>query len=85
MSERFAIVPERWYAFTMFPGYTDSPYASPIYVHTAEPLGGRRLRLEFFNAAYPTPDAHLTGGPRAYHGCAPISLLLSGSSVGGVG
>jgi len=52
MSERFAIVPERWYAFTMFPGYTDSPYASPIYVHTAEPLGGRRLRLEFLNAAY---------------------------------
>jgi len=52
MAERFTIERGRWYAWTMYPGYVDMPYLSPIRVDEIEPLGQRRFRLAFLNAGY---------------------------------
>ena len=43
-----------WYAWQMFPGYSASPYRSPIRVAHVEPrkTGQGILRLGFYNAAY---------------------------------
>lgn len=42
----------QWYAWTMYPGYGDEPYYSPILVRDLEPNGGRQFRLDFLNLAY---------------------------------
>ena len=51
---RFSLERGTWYAWQMLPGYTGSPYFSPIRVHSVEPLGtgARWLRLHFYNAFY---------------------------------
>lgn len=43
--------PGRWYGMTMWPGYGDRPYHSPIRIDAFEDLGGE-LSVEFLNAAY---------------------------------
>ena len=50
----FTLIEKKWFGWIMFPGYTDVPYASPIYIYKVEPLktGRGTLRLDFFNAAY---------------------------------
>ena len=52
--KRFTLERNAWYAWQMLPGYTGSPYLSPIRIHRVEPLGtgARRLRLHFYNAFY---------------------------------
>ena len=42
----------QWYAWTMYPGYGDEPYYSPILVRDIEPLADRQFRLDFLNLAY---------------------------------
>lgn len=49
---RFTLIRGHWYGLTMFPGYGDCPYHSPIRVDSVEPLGDRQFRLEFFNLGY---------------------------------
>ena len=49
---RFTLERGRWYAWTMYPGYGDGPYHSPIFVNEVKAVGGRRFRLTFFNAGY---------------------------------
>lgn len=41
-----------WYGLTMFPGYFDCPYHSPIRVDAVEPLGSREFELRFLNLGY---------------------------------
>jgi hypothetical protein len=48
----FTLEPGGWYAMTMYPGYTDEPYRSPIEVHRFEALGGRTFDLTFYNVGY---------------------------------
>lgn len=52
--DRIRLERGRWYGWQMWPGYSDSPYASPILVHDVTPLktGGSRLKLVFDNALY---------------------------------
>jgi hypothetical protein len=52
--ERMTLEPGRWYGWTMYPGYLDRPYHSPIKVLGVRALGtGRGLfDLEFHNLAY---------------------------------
>ena len=42
----------KWYGWTMYPGYGDEAYYSPIWVRELAPLGDRQFRLDFFNLAY---------------------------------
>lgn len=48
----FALEVGSWYALTMFPGYGDAPYHSPIRVDDIEQLGEQHFRLDFLNLAY---------------------------------
>jgi hypothetical protein len=48
----FTLEPGGWYAMTMYPGYTDEPYRSPVEVHAFRPLGLRRFELTFYNVGY---------------------------------
>jgi len=50
MSE-FNLVTGHWHAMTMFPGYSDAPYHSPIFVEAIRSAGGR-LTIDFLNLAY---------------------------------
>jgi hypothetical protein len=52
MPDRFTLVRGQWYGLTMFPGYFDCPYHSPIRVDAVVPLGSRQFELEFLNLAY---------------------------------
>ena len=49
---RFTLEPGGWYGLTMFPGYVDCPYHSPIRVDEIRPLGGRYFDLKFLNLRY---------------------------------
>jgi hypothetical protein len=49
---RFTLVSGQWYALTMFPGYSNRPYHSPIRVDSIAPLGDRSFEMEFLNLAY---------------------------------
>lgn len=49
---KFTLVRGRWYGLTMFPGYADCPYHSPIKVYSIEPIGSRQFILKFDNVAY---------------------------------
>ena len=51
-SLQFTLVPGCWYGLSMFPGYGDCPYHSPIRVDSIQPLGGRQFELGFFNLCY---------------------------------
>lgn len=44
--------PRQIYSWTMYPGYSDCPYRSPILVHQVEPIGDRRFDLSFLNIFY---------------------------------
>jgi hypothetical protein len=46
--------PGRWYGWTMYPGYVDGPYRSPILIEGVRPMRSGRslLRLRFINALY---------------------------------
>jgi hypothetical protein len=54
VSQRITLEPGRWYGWTMWPGYIDGPYHSPIRVDALQPchLGNGRADLTFLNAAY---------------------------------
>ena len=52
MSERLTLRPGQWYGLTMWPGYGDGPYHSPILVREVRVRGQRRFTLLFVNAAY---------------------------------
>ena len=49
---RFTLSVGGWYGWTMFPGYFDCPYHSPIRVGAIAIVGGRQLDLEFLNVCY---------------------------------
>ena len=51
-SSRLTLEPRLIYAWTMYPGYGDGPYRSPILVHEVEPIGERRFDLSFMNIFY---------------------------------
>ena len=51
MSAKLTLEVARWYALTMYPGYTDSPYYSPIRIENVRPLGAGLIEIEFYNAA----------------------------------
>lgn len=40
------------YGISMFPGYVDAPYHSPILIYDLEPLGDRRFQLSYLNMRY---------------------------------
>lgn len=52
MSERLTLLPGQWYGCTMYPGYGDGTYHSPIWVRHVQPMGNRRFTLEYLNLAY---------------------------------
>ncbi|WP_237438393.1 hypothetical protein [Alteraurantiacibacter buctensis] len=53
MTDRvFMVEPSGWYALTMYPGYWDVPYHSPLRVDGIEWLGEQHITLEFLNLAY---------------------------------
>ena len=43
-----------WYGWTMWPGYVDQPYLSPVLAHSVAPLrsGAGLLDFTFYNLAY---------------------------------
>ena len=49
---RITLLPEQLYGWTMYPGYSDEPYRSPILVYSVQPLGGRTFELNFLNILY---------------------------------
>lgn len=49
---RFTLQRGQWYGLTMFPGYADAPYHSPIRVDAVTPLGNRCFELRFLNLPY---------------------------------
>lgn len=51
-STKFTLAPHHWYGFTMFPGYTEAPFHSPLRVDTLKPLGYRRLEIGALLLAY---------------------------------
>lgn len=51
-SDRFTLERGHWYGLTMFPGYGDTPYHSPIRVDEVQALGNREFVLRFLNLAY---------------------------------
>jgi len=54
MRARLTLERGRWYGWTMWPGYLDAPYFSPIRVDAVNPLntGSGRFDLDFLNAGY---------------------------------
>jgi hypothetical protein len=52
MTARLTITRGQWYGWTMWPGYGDQAYYSPIWVRGVRPLGKRRLEIELFNIGY---------------------------------
>ena len=52
MMARLTITRGQWYGWTMWPGYGDHAYHSPVWVREVQPLGKRRLRIDFFNLGY---------------------------------
>lgn len=53
MSEsRLTLEPGGWYALTMYPGYLDGPYCSPIQVKAVRPARLGRLELDYWNVGY---------------------------------
>lgn len=52
MAGLFTLTQGRWYAMTMYPGYTDDPYRSPIEVNRIHLLGNHTFRLDFWNVGY---------------------------------
>jgi len=51
------LVPDRWFAWHLFPGYTELPYVSAIFVRKVRPVGLRKLEVAYRDAGY-------TGGPQ---------------------
>ena len=49
---RFTLVPGQWFALTMFPGYGDCPYHSPIRVDSIAPIPDRCFEVEYLNLGY---------------------------------
>ena len=49
---RFTLERGSWYGLTMYPGYGDEPYHSPIRIDELVPLGQRRFELRFLNLGY---------------------------------
>ena len=56
----------RWYALTMYPGYTDQPYHSPIRVDEIKPLGNGLIEVEHLNAGYAEGVQMMTKGYRVH-------------------
>lgn len=52
MADRLTLVDGEFYGWTMYPGYGDSPYLSPIEVLGLRTLGGRCFELQFLNVFY---------------------------------
>lgn len=51
-SPRFTMRTGEWYGLTMYPGYGNEPYHSPIQIHAVTLLGDRTFALVFLNLAY---------------------------------
>jgi hypothetical protein len=49
---RFTLEEDQLYGWTMYPGYGEQPYFSPILVHVVRPLGGRTMEVHFLNILY---------------------------------
>ena len=47
------------YGWTMYPGYFDGPYRSPIRVDSIEPLGQRTYKIMFLNMFYAAGVQHM--------------------------
>lgn len=60
-AETFQLLPQRWYAWQVLPGYRDGPqpYYSPIYLtHMTPKHSGSMLLLDFFNVLYLDGSQH---------------------------
>jgi hypothetical protein len=49
---RFTLERGQWFGLSMFPGYADAPYHSPIRVDAVKPLGDGCMELKFLNLGY---------------------------------
>lgn len=49
---KFVLERGRWYGWSMYPGYSDMPYYSPIRVDAVAPLGNGLIEIAFLNAGY---------------------------------
>lgn len=49
---RFTLERGGWYGLTMFPGYSDCPYHSPIGIDALAPRGARQFEVRFLNLRY---------------------------------
>jgi hypothetical protein len=50
--EKLTLERGRWYALTMYPGYGDKPYQSPVRVEEIKPLGSGLIEIEHWNVGY---------------------------------
>lgn len=55
-----------WYALTMYPGYLNEPYCSPIRVDAIKPLGAGLIEIEHLNAGYAQGVQIMTKGYRVH-------------------
>ena len=51
-AEPLTFLPGRWFGLTMYPGYADVPYVSPIAVERVTASGARSFELAYLNLAY---------------------------------
>lgn len=49
---KFTIERDRWYGLSMYPGYGDVSYFSPIQVQLVNLLGNKLIEIEYINAGY---------------------------------
>lgn len=54
MDTNLRLEPGCWYVWQMYPGYSGTPYISPIRIEEVTPLktGRKELRVSFYNAFY---------------------------------
>ncbi len=51
-ASKFMVEAGRWYALSMYPGYGDQSYHSPVEVHGVTPLGNGLIEIDHLNAGY---------------------------------
>lgn len=78
--DRFTLLRGQWYGLSMYPGYGDCPYHSPILVRSIESLGDRRFELAFWNLCYALGVQDFTMQLRTLRR-GPSHLVASGPEV----
>ena len=52
LQPHLGLAPNRWFAWHLFPGYTELPYVSPVFVRKVRPVGLRKLEVAYRDACY---------------------------------